>query len=218
MRDITFHASRFTFYTLLIFWFSIAVATAKSPVQIIQASTDTLLIKFEAPTLQFNSQEINGRPFATISFTGASLTTGVGRPSLPVYPQLIGIPLDASPHIAVIDSRLEVRQTERIIPAQPSGPANPQSMLIIDTDFYKRDRPYPIKLVQITPIGYIRGQRVARLQIQPIQYNPARSQLKIYHELLIRINFNSTSSSAQSYQGSKWLATPSLVIETVAGF
>ena len=215
---LTFHVSRLIFYTLLIFWLSIAVATAKSPVQIIQASTDTLLIKFEAPTLQFNSQEINGRPFVTISFTGASLTTGVGRPSLPVYPELIGIPLDASPHVAVIDSRLEVRQTERIIPAQPSGPANPQPMLIIDTDFYKRDRPYPIKLVQITPIGYIRGQRVARLQIQPIQYNPARSQLKIYHELLIRINFNSTSSAAQSYQGSQLLTTPSLVIEPSQAF
>ena len=213
---ITFHASRITFYTFLIFWLSIAVSAAKSPLQIIQASTDTLLIKFEVPTLQFNSQEINGRPFATVSFTGASLTTGVGRPSLPIYLQLIGIPLDASPHVTVIDSRLEVRQTERIIPVQPSSLANSQPTLIMDMDFYRRDRPQPPKLVEVTPVGLIRGQRVARLQIQPIQYNPARSQLKIYHELLIRINFNSTPT--QSYQGSKRLATPSLAIEPSQAF
>ena len=213
---ITSHASRLTLYTLLIFWLSVAVAAAKSPLQIIQASTDSLLIKFEAPTLQFNSQEINGRTFARISFTGASLTTEVGRPSLPVYPQLIGIPIDASPHVTVIDSRLEVRQTERIIPAQPSNLVNPQPTLIMDMDFYRRDRPQPPKLVEITPLGLIRGQRVARLQIQPIQYNPARSQLKIYHELLIRINFNSTPT--QSYQGPKRLATPSLVIEPSQAF
>ena len=188
----TFHALCLTFYTLLIFWLSVDTAAAKSPLQIIQANTDSLLIKFETPTLQFNSQEINGRTFARISFTGASFATNVGRPSLPVYPQLIGIPLDASPHVTVIDSRLEVRQTEHIIPAQPPGLVNPRPTLIIDTDFYRRDRPYPTKLVEITPIGLIRGQRVARLRIQPIQYNPARSQLKIYHELLIRINFNST--------------------------
>ena len=115
-----FYVLRITFYTLLIFWLSV-VAAAKSPLQIIQASPDTLLIKFEVPTLQFNSQEIHGHPFATISFTGASLTTDVGHPSLPVYPQLIGIPLDDSPLMTVIDSRLEVRQTERVIPAQPSG-------------------------------------------------------------------------------------------------
>ena len=213
---ITSHASRLTLYTLLIFWLSVAVAAAKSPLQIIQASTDSLLIKFEAPTLQFNSQEINGRTFTRISFTGASLTTEVGRPSLPVYPQLIGIPIDASPHVTVIDSRLEVRQTERIIPAQPSSLVNPQPTLIMDMDFYRRDRPQPPKLVEITPLGLIRGQRVARLQIQPIQYNPARSHLKIYHELLIRINFNSTPT--QSYQGSKRLATPSLVIEPSQAF
>ena len=213
---ITFHALRFTFCTLLILWLSVAVADAKSPLQIIQASTDTLLIKFEAPTLQFNSQEINGHTFARVSFTGASLTTGVGHPSLPVYLQLIGIPLDVSPHVTVIDSRLQVRQTERIFPAQPSSLTNSQPTLVIDTDFYRRDRSYPTKLVEITPIGLIRGQRVARLQIQPIQYNPARSQLKIYHELLIRINFNSTPT--RSYQGSKPLATPSLATEPSQAF
>ena len=218
LRDITFHASRLTFYTLLIFWISVAVAAAKSPLQIIQADTDSLLIKFETPTLQFNSQEIDGRIFTRVSFTGATLTTDAGRPSLPTYSQLIGIPIDASPHVTVIDSRLEVRQTERIIPAQPSKPANPQSTLIIDTDFYRRDRPYPTKLVEVTPIGLIRGQRVAQLQIQPIQYNPARSQLKIYQELLIRIDFNSIHSSLQSHRASRQLATPFSVIESSHAF
>ena len=149
---------------------------------------------------------------ANLFHPGASLTTDVGRPSLPIYPQLIGIPLDASPHVTVIDSRLEVRQTERVIPVQPSSLANPQPTLIMDMDFYRQDRPQPPKLVEVTPLGLIRGQRVARLQIQPIQYNPARSQLKIYHEL-----FNSESTSilhpTQSYQGSKRLATPSFAME-----
>lgn len=215
-RVLFFSFSRFTFYTLLIFWLFVAVAAAKSPLQVIQASTDSLIIKFEVPTLQFSTQEIDGHTFTKVSFTGATFTTDMGRPRLPVYPQLIGIPIDTSPHATVIDSRLEVRQTERIIPTQPSGSADRQPTLIIDTDFYRRDRPQPSKLVEVTPIGLIRGQRVARLQIQPIQYNPAGSQLKIYHELLIRIDFNSTPT--QSYQGSKRLFTPSLIIEPSPAF
>ena len=210
--------ARFTCYTLLIFWLSATAVTAKSPLHIIQANTDSLLIKFETPTLQLNSQEINGRTFTRVTFNRATLTTEVGRPSLPVYPQLIGIPIDASPHVTVIDSRLEVRQTERIIPVQPSGLTTSQSTPIINTGFYRRDRPYPAKLVEVTPIGLIRGQRVAQLQIQPIQYNPARSQLKIYHQLLIRINFHSTPSSSQSYRDSRQLAAPSLAIEASQAF
>ena len=217
-RDPRNGTSHLTFYTLLILWLSVTVADAKSPLQIIQASTDSLLIKFKVPTLQFNSQEIDGRTFASISFTGATLTTDVGRPSLPVYPQLIGIPLDASPHVTVIDSRLEVRQTEHIIPTQPPGLASPQPTLIMDIDFYRWDRSYPTQLVDITPIGLIRGQRVARLQIQPIQYNPARSQLKIYRELIIRINFNSTSSSTQPDQASNGPVFRPLVIEPSQAF
>ena len=214
----THYVSRSLFYTLLIFWLSVTVAAAKPPVQIIQANRDSLLIKFEVPTLQSSSQEVNGRIFANISFTGATLTTDVGRPSLPVYSKLIGIPLDASPQATVIDSRLEVRQTERIIPAQPPGLASPQPAFIMDRDFYRRDRSHPTKLVEAIPLGLIRGQRVARLQIQPIQYNPARSQLKIYHELLIRINFNSTPTLTQSYRNSTQVAVPSLVIESSQAF
>ena len=217
-RDPRKGTSRFTFYTLLIFWFSVAAVAAESPLQIIQANTDSLLVKFETPLLQSSSQEINGRTFTRISFTGATLTMDVGRPSLPIYSQLIGIPIDASPLMTVIDSRLEVRPTERIIPAQPSHITNPQPTLIMDTNFYRRDRPYPTKLVAVTPIGLIRGQRVARLQIQPIQYNAARSQLKIYHELLIRIDFNSTPSPTHSYRGSKWQTTPSLVMQPSQAF
>ena len=218
VSHITFHTSRFTCYTLLIFWLSAATITAKSPLHIIQANTDSLLVKFEAPTLQSNSQEINERTFTQISFTGARLTTEVGRPSLPVYSQLIGVPIDASPYATVIDSRLEVRQTERIIPAQPASLTNSQPTLIIDMNFYRWDRPHPAKLVEITSIGLIRGQQVARLQIHPIQYNPAKSHLKIYHELLIRIDFNATPSASQSHQNSKRFAAPSFVIESSQAF
>ena len=214
---IMFHPSR-TAYTLLILWFSAAAVAAKSPLQIIQADADSLLIKFETPTLQFSSQVINGRTFARISFTGAVLTTEVGQPRLPVYPQLIGVPIDASLHVTVLDSRLEVRQTERIIPAQPSHFATPQPTLTMDTALYRRDRLQPIKPVKVTPIGLIRGQRIARLQIQPIQYNPARSQLKIYQELLIRIDFNSVPVPIQLYRNSQQFAIPSLVIESSQAF
>ena len=210
--------SRFTFYTLLIFWLSAATIAAKSPFHIVQADADSLLVKFEAPPLRFNSQEINERTFTQISFAGATFTTEVGRPSLPVDSQLIGIPIDASPYATVIDSRLEVRQTEHIIPAQPSSLTNPQPTLIIDTNFYRRDRPYPAKLVDVTPIGLIRGQQIARLQIQPIQYNPAKSHLKIYHELLIRIDFNATPSATQSHRNSNRFAAPPSVTEPSQAF
>lgn len=214
----TFPTSRFTFYTFLIFWLSAATVTAKSPIHIIQADNDSLLVKFETPTLQSNSQEINGRTFTQISFIDATLTAEVGRPSLPVYSQLIGVPIGASPYATVIDSRLEVRQTEPIIPAQPANLTNPQPTPIIDTGFYRRDRPYPAQLVEVTSIGLIRGQQVARLQIQPIQYNPAKSHLKVYHELLIRIDFNTIPPSTQSHRNSKRVADPSFVIEPSQAF
>ena len=195
----TLYVLRFTFYVLPVFWLSgiwSSTIAAKSPLQVIQVNTDSLILKFEVPKLQFSQQEIDGHAFTQITFTRAPLTMEVGRPSQPVFAQLIGIPIDASPHATIINSRIEVRQTGRIIPAQRPTFANQQPTFAIDTDFYRRDHFQPANVVGVVPIGFIREQRVARLQIQPIQYNPARSQIKIYRELLIRIDLNSPSSSS----------------------
>ncbi|MCZ6676372.1 MAG: C25 family cysteine peptidase, partial [Candidatus Poribacteria bacterium] len=163
---------------------------AQSPIQIIQSNADSLVLKFQLPELRFGQVEIDGRAFTQISFAGAMFTMEAGRPSLPVYAQLVGIPVGASPYASVISSQSEVRQTQRIAPARRSTIDNRQPALELDTDFYRRNRFEPVKLVEVVPIGFIRDQRVARLQIQPIQYNPATSQIKIYRELVVRIHFN----------------------------
>ena len=169
---------------------------AESSLRVVQTNADSLILEFELPPLQSSEKEIEGRSFVEVTFEGAAPTMEIGRPRLPVYSNLIGIPTSASPYASIMSTRSEIRQSRPIIPAQQLTIDNREPTLDMDTNFYRRRNTFhPVNIVEIVPLGFIREQRVARLQIQPVQYNPARGQLKIYHKLQIRINFLLSSVS-----------------------
>ena len=58
-----------------------------------------------------------------------------------------------------------------------------------DADFYDRDGLYPAEPAVVTRIGVLRDQRVAGISLRPIQYNPARQQLRIARRLRVRVRF-----------------------------
>ena len=175
----------------LVYFLILTPCLAESPLQIVSANADSLILKFRLPPLQFNEREVEGRPFAEITFESAVLSMEIGRPRLPVYMQLIGIPGGASPYASILSSQSEIRQSKPIVPAQRPTLNHQQSAIDMDTSFYQRRNTFhPVKLVEVVPLGFIREQRVARLQIQPVQYNPVSGQLKIYNQLQVRIDFH----------------------------
>ncbi len=189
-RSVT---SSWLLLTISLVYFLILVPYVEaSPLEIVRANADSLILKFHLPPLQFNETEVKGRPFAEITFDGAVLSMDIGRPRLPVYMQLIGIPHGGSPYASVMSSQSEIRQSKPIAPAQRPALNHQKSAIDMDTSFYQRRNAFhPGKLVEVVPLGFIREQRVARLQIQPVQYNPVNGQLKIHNELQVRIEFHS---------------------------
>ena len=161
-----------------------------SPLQILSITEDTLTARFELPELQIKmpspSAEGNDANLgAAIHFPGADSTLDVGSPQLPVYVQCIGIPIVGTPVVTVIQARPEVRSVEnvRITPDDPIFPAAVPSPRRNSQGFY------PSKLVEVIPTGFVRDQRVAGLQINPVQYNSRTKQLRIFTSVTFRINF-----------------------------
>ena len=161
-----------------------------------------------------HKQQVISQTFDVVSFGGSAYLYENGNPQIPTYVKLVGIPADGSPSASIISTSFEIKSGYRLLPAQPDrlykednrkpGSAvlstekrrslprttvSETETLVIDEAFYRRNAFYPTKLVDIEPIGYIRAQRVARLRIHPIQYNPATEQLKVYTRMRINITF-----------------------------
>ena len=165
---------------------------SEDPLQIIATTSDTLTARFTLPEIQIrNSRETtDDNDSSEIYFAGADWTLDVGKPRLPIYTLRIGIPVVGTPIVTVIQARPEIRTVEniRITPDDPIFPdptPNPAPNTSRTQGFY------PTRLVEAIPIGFVRDQRIASLQINPIQYNSATKQLKIFKSVTFRIEFPS---------------------------
>lgn len=161
-----------------------------SPLRMLSITGDTLTARFELPELQIKtpspSLEGDAADLGTeIHFAGADRTLDVGRPRLPIYAQCIGIPVAGTPIVTVIQARPEVRSVEnvRVTPDDPIFPTAVSAPRRASQGFY------PSKLVEVIPSGFVRDQRIASLQINPVQYNSGTKQLRIFTSVTFRINF-----------------------------
>ena len=168
---------------------SVAQTQSSSPLKILATTTDTLTASFTLPELQVtthpNAPEDGTSDLVTeIHFVGADWTLDVGKPRLPIYAQRIGIPVSGTPVVTVIQARPEIRNVENIR-VTPDDPIYP----VLTTNPRTSQGFYPTQLVEVIPVGFVREQRIASLQINPVQYNPATKQLRIYASVTFRIDF-----------------------------
>ena len=161
------------------------------PLQILAITADTLTARFTLPELKITTRASStdgelGGVGSDIRFAGADRTLDIGKPRLPIYTQRIGIPVAGTPVVTIIKARSEMRTIEnvRIMPDDPvfptlasNGPPRPSAKF------------YPTQLVEVIPGGFVRDQRIGSLQINPVQYNQATQQLKIFASVTFRVYF-----------------------------
>lgn len=167
------------------------IGDAVPPLQILATTADTLTARFTLPEL-----EITTRTSATdsgsegtetdIRFAGADRTLDIGKPRLPIYTQRIGIPVAGIPVVTIIQARSEMRTVKnvRITPDDPVFPT-----LVSESSPQVSAKFYPTQLVEVIPGGFVRDQRIGSLQINPVQYNQATKQLKIFPSVTFRVHF-----------------------------
>lgn len=161
------------------------------PLQILATTADTLTARFTLPELKITTRASStdsesGGVGADIRFAGAERTLDVGKPRLPIYTQRIGIPVAGTPVVTIIKARSEMRTIEnvRITPDDPVFPT-----LVSNGTPRASAKFYPTQLVEVIPGGFVRDQRIGSLQINPVQYNQATRQLKIFASVTFRVYF-----------------------------
>ena len=170
---------------------AIAQTQSTPPLQVLTMTADTFTARFVLPELKIKTQSTstdgnseNGSN--EIHFAGADWTLDIGKPRLPVYTQCIGIPITGTPVVTVIQARSKIKRVENvpITPEDPIFPTlDPTDTPQILSGFY------PTQLVEIIPGGFVRNQRIGSLQINPVQYNPATKQLKIFATVTFQVHF-----------------------------
>ncbi len=152
-------------------------------IQLVIPKSDFLFMTHQPPSAgsQFpESLEISNVAGPTLSFPGCNFTTEPGMLRLPMQSTLISVPPDVDFQLRVIDKDFSTHKIEAIAL----------------TSNKQKDRFFPERLTEIRNTGWIRENRVLPIQLNPVQYNPARREVRLYHRLVVEVRFSRTGMSA----------------------
>ena len=157
-------------------------------VELVKTSAQGVTIQLLIPKSDFHfssrdtESEIDQVESQVISFPGCRFTTEPGIPRLPVQTTLIAVPADVDFQLRIVEKRFSTRSVERIA----YTPA-PQGATQIERDHFTPESP-----AEIREAGWIRENRILPIQLNPVQYNPVRREVRLYHRIVVEVRFIKT--------------------------
>ncbi len=178
--------------------------SAKQELLIIENSSSKLIVKNTLNTLDYTLVNTSKGSHIRLSVPGYAASEKVGMPLLPVNKSLIEIPLGATISYKITSYTTEEIKLADFGMVQPLFPAQaPISKsftgvvdLVKNSQAYQSQAYLNSDLVKIDKIGIMRGLNLARLNICPFQYNPAKNSLLIYHNMVVEISFSGADETA----------------------
>lgn len=140
-------------------------------------------------------------------------TNLIGYPELPVNVQIIEVPLGADIKINIVSSNYiehKLKDLDINHPIFPHQPPIPKSEIYSPFEkcdkVYKTNNFYPYEIAWHEELGIMRGVRLVRLFVAPLQYNAAKGIIRIHSEIEVEVSFkhpdisksNSLKKSTQS--------------------
>jgi hypothetical protein len=151
--------------------------------------------------LQYFDVKTNKGEFTQIQAQAYGGSDNYGSPQLPVLHKLIEIPQGATPVVNIIsytvnEYNLSEYGIKPLFPAQP-----PVSKSTTNPDFIYYPSAYQQniftggELATVDVLGMLRGTRLGRLNIAPVQYNAVTNTIRVYNNLVIDVTFKGANIS-----------------------
>jgi len=180
-------------------WITLADKPASSmEVTLVKSDMSEVVLEVEVTGLKYEYVDTKAGRFTRL-YGGTGVTGTIGRPELPLIRKLVSIPEAADVKVKLLNMEVGEYSLEElglkypIYPVQPPVPKLPgaeENMPFeYDVKAYTSNKYFPDKVCELGEIGAIRGVRYVRLDITPVQYNPAKNTLKIVKKVTIKLIF-----------------------------
>ena len=124
-----------------------------------------------------------------------------GEPDVPVITTLVAVPDCEDVIISIIPSNKLELSNYNVCPTptyqkqyQQDGNYRIVGVFKEDESIYSVDENFPIKFGEIIETGYIRSQKVIRVALYPIKYNPVTKIITVNTNLEVNLDFKNPTS------------------------
>ena len=172
--------------------------TPSNGVRVIESGKDQIIVEVATYAYESTVVQMDGKSYDLLTADGYAMTAQGGEPQLPVISFTVGVPVDSSPEILVSDIQpvKVIDEHLDLIPAPEPAPlqaANQSGDRFVHPNevIYASDALYPVEYVKIVEDGFLRDQRIVRVEVVPFQYLPALRKVVLHQQIHIILTFNS---------------------------
>jgi len=177
--------------------------------------------KSEAVVLQNNISNVNmlfslqgiygkevlntkGQNFTELYFGKGYSSGDLGAPKLPAFKKLIQIPHGATVKLNVVGyteqefTLSEYGIVNKVYPVQPSLRKDQdieKEPFFFNEKIYSNSQYQNQPIANIEVLGTMRGVRIARVEVYPVNYNPVSGSIKAYNDIEVEISFEGANKA-----------------------
>jgi hypothetical protein len=159
------------------------------PVSVLDASPSHLTVRFELPSYRLESVRVQGQEYVEVLCDEASYLSQEGYPRLPYFAEPVGLPVDGSFSVNVIDIEKHDIACEQVIPVATNvvDGDDVRIEVVPNQTAYRSASLYPGKRVSQGSAAYLGDRYFNSVLIHPFQYNAQGKTLTITTAMTLSI-------------------------------
>jgi gingipain R len=166
-------------------------------INLISSDNSKTVIEIQLNGFYNKREDINGAGYDNIYLKDFVSLGNPGQAALPTITKMIAIPNYKGVRVVINNSSYQTFESYDVIPYQTPPLRNTNGISNAfekDSLYYSANKNYPENIVSIKEIAVLRDYRVAVVTINPVQYNPALRQLRVYTEINFELKYEGNSN------------------------
>ena len=165
-------------------------------IRLLRSDEEAVEVEFLSAAFTTSQEVVAGIEYQRILMTETGFTLQEGAPQLPARMITVGIPHNAEVRAEVVltesDRIPDIRvypTPKKIIRQTEDGTHYGDLQFHRDENWYGRDAFYPNAIVEVIETASLRDQRLARVELRPMQVNPVTRELLWHRRIVFRLHF-----------------------------
>ena len=176
-------------------------------VQLLRSDGQSIVLEVHTPDYELEEAVVSGAACQRIHVPGTVQSGEAGHPQHPLRILLLGVPPDAELALEVTPlETVRVPGSFAICPAPEAVAEQGEGELVRyveretvpDPTVYGSDGFYPPQAARVTELGFLRSQRIARLEVSPFQVHPLSGELQQQRRLRVTLRFAGQAQATAS--------------------
>ena len=161
-----------------------------SDIQVLRSDEKGIVFKYKVPELSSSKLSRGDTLLDILSIDKCPLSRDDGYPQVPARIVVIGIPPGSQVDVRVLDENsLDKGKFNLPFFEKKVDEIDQEKTRSLRKDLSNTDAFFPENRVSFDSPAFIRNQRILRLKLFPVQYNPARKAVKYYSEITVEVDF-----------------------------